>query len=218
MPEGTPLPRRAEPQSRTQAAPTARLERREPDPRGRPALSQRPAGPAARGRKTRPGEPTPRATGSRAGGVRTPQSAATTEGARAAEPAHQSGRRGQPAEVRPAGRSAGPRAPAAGPGPESGRRICPAWARGPYRVARTSPVPRAQPCWGERSRGRLHPSAAREHPEGQGAWPARRCPRRYGHAPASAAAPEPRDLRRLSRSAAAPPLAHVTARHVGGVV
>lgn len=31
-----------------------------------------------------------------------------------------------------------------------------------------------------------------------------------------AASPEPRDLRRLSRSAAAPPLAHVTARHVGG--
>lgn len=75
---------------------------------------------------------------------------------------------GQPAEVRPASRSAGPRAPAAKLRPKSGRRICLAFRQGPYPVARTSPVPRAQPCWGERSRGKLHPSVARGPPKGLG--------------------------------------------------
>lgn len=75
---------------------------------------------------------------------------------------------GQPAEVRPASRSAGPRVPAVELRPKSDRRICPAFLQGPYRVARTSPVPRAQPCWGERSRGKLHPSVARGPPKGLG--------------------------------------------------
>lgn len=79
----------------------------------------------------------------------------------------------QPAQVRPTSRSAGPRAPAAVPRPKSGRRTCPAFLRGPYRVARTSRVPRAQPCWGERSRGRLHPAVAHESRRAQGAWPAK---------------------------------------------
>lgn len=74
------------------------------------------------------------------------------------------------------GLRAGPQDPghtAAGPRPKAGRCICPAFRQGPYLVARTSPVPRAQPCWGERSRRKLHPSVASEPPEGQGAWPTR---------------------------------------------
>lgn len=42
----------------------------------------------------------------------------------------------------------------------------PRFPSAPYRVSRTSQVPRAQPCWGERSRRKLHPAKRTRIPRG----------------------------------------------------